>query len=167
MPTMDDILEMRKNTNNAYELFCERLLSHIVGKVDWKTKGSTEMISTIATVSDEAFAILTLESNYSLWKEDVLGVTGGGTKAVSRYTQNGAGTKKYQGWTDEGLRRFNVLAAMVHADRVHDNGVFELMIKEKKMTEENKKTGRRKRRILDDNTHQVECYVEGGEMVEI
>jgi hypothetical protein len=110
MPAMEDVLAMRLNTNGAYSIFCENVVSQVVGKTSWKSKGHSVLMSNIATVSDEAFAVILLENSYELWKD----MAGHGddyvSKVETRYTKNGAGTKKYQGWVDEGLRRFNDLA---------------------------------------------------------
>jgi hypothetical protein len=169
-PPLDSILEMRENKEDSYQIFCDHVLSQVVGKNDWKTRAGKEMISSIATVSDEAFAILLVENNYQVWEDDALGTCGeGGVKASSRYTVNGAGTKKYQGWTREGLKRFNTLAAMVHADRISNKGAFEKMVKDKKLMAENRKKGKNKVSASTEESEnsQIQCYIEGGAMVAI
>jgi hypothetical protein len=163
LPSLVDVLKMRTNNGNAYELFCDKFVSLVVGRHDWKSRESTEMISSMATVSDEAFAILIFENNYDVWTEDVT-ENRDGEKASSKYTQNGAGTKKYQGWTVEGLNRFNYLAALVHADRKRDDKKFETMVLQKK--DRNNKIRKRKR-SSENNFQRVKCYVEGGNMVDL
>jgi hypothetical protein len=170
-PPLVDILQMRENKEDSYRIFCDHVLSQVVGKNDWKTRAGKETISSIATVSDEAFSILLLENNYQVWKEDALGACGEGqgVKASSKYTVNGAGTRKYQGWTPEGLKRFNTLAAMVHADRISNNGTFEKMIKDNKLAAENRRKGKKKVDAMTEESanSQIQCYIEGGDMVAI
>ena len=200
MPLLEDILTMRTNKNGAYSFFCDHVLSQVVGKSDWKTRGSKALISDMATVSDEAFAILLIENNYDVWHEMVVeddgvapvpessgmdgdddddddgggggsGGSGGGDHAAanarkmkvkSKYTLNGAGTKKYQGWTNEGLLRFNHFAALVYANRANDKEkTFEKgeLNRQKKLEESKKGSKNKKRKATTEAT--VYCYIEG------
>ena len=139
MPLLKNVLLMRQNVDGAYTIFCDTLLLQVVGRNIWKAMGTEAYISKIATVSDEAFAILLLENNYDVWKEDVVGTSNGGVsgnvvprpfaKTTSKYTLNGAGTKKNQGWTNEGVNWFNTPAALVSADRIWDASAFEKKMK--------------------------------------
>ena len=59
------------------------------------------------SVSDEAFMLLVLENQYELWMDAESTRVGRG-----RYTDNVA-NKKYCGWSNKGMRRFNILQAKV------------------------------------------------------
>jgi hypothetical protein len=59
------------------------------------------------SVSDEAFMLLVLENQYELWMESETTRVGRG-----KYTEN-APNKKFCGWSNEGMRRFNNLLAEV------------------------------------------------------
>jgi hypothetical protein len=169
MPELSDILMMRQD-GETYAVFCENLLSQVVGRNEWKTRGGSALISEIATVSDEAFAILLLENNYDVWTKEVLGpTTGSDTVVTSKYTLNGAGTKKNQGWTNEGLNRYNKLAALVSADRSRDsNKTWEKTIKKMKSDAEDEKKGNKgKRKSADEENGPVVCYYEGGPLMAV
>lgn len=168
MPKLDDVVMMRVNRNNAYSTFCNQVLSQVVGRNKWKMRGSSASISEIATVSDEAFAILLFENNYTLWNigsvaiEDDPANVVTDVKPTAKYTLNGAGTKKYKGWTDEGLLRFNKLAMLVHADRIRDKGKFEAEQKQMKKDAEDGKKGKKRKRQLDTESQKtIHCYIEG------
>ena len=117
-----DIFNLRKNTDGAYRVFCEFVLSHVVGRDVWKRCAHTHTISQIATVSDEAFALLLLENSWEAWKA----VAGKQTSVPCPiYSVRGPGTKRFQGWTEKGIERFNELYDDVSEDRRHNEGTFD------------------------------------------
>ncbi|GFH44371.1 predicted protein [Chaetoceros tenuissimus] len=50
--------------------FFDLFLSHVVGKSNYNNKIGKKMISDLATVSDEAFALVILEAYYSVWFQE-------------------------------------------------------------------------------------------------
>jgi hypothetical protein len=62
------------------------------------------------SVLDEAFMLLVLENQYEIWMNSETTKVGRG-----KYTENGP-NKKFCGWTNEGMRRFNKLL-----EEVRDN----------------------------------------------
>jgi hypothetical protein len=67
------------------------------------------------SVSDEAFMLLVLENQYELWMDAESTRVGRG-----RYTDN-VPNKKYCGWSNEGMRRFNILNDEVRNNQVRNN----------------------------------------------
>jgi intergrase/recombinase len=65
---MEDFLEMRKN-DDAFRVFVRYYLKEAVGKRHYMERLGVNLVSDIATCSDEAFVYLTLENNYDLWTE--------------------------------------------------------------------------------------------------
>jgi hypothetical protein len=63
------------------------------------------------SVSDEAFMLLVLENQYELWMESETTRVGRG-----KYTEN-APNKKFCGWSNKGMRRFNNLLAEVRINQ--------------------------------------------------
>ena len=63
------------------------------------------------SVSDEVFMLLVLENQYELWMESETTRVGRG-----KYTEN-APNKKFCGWSNEGMRRFNNLLAEVRINQ--------------------------------------------------
>jgi len=162
MPLMEDVLTMRENRNGAYVVFCENVLSQVVGKTKWKTEGHLLRMSEMATVSDEAFALILLENSYDYWEDMAMhcGDKSYVSKVQAKYTKNGAGTKKFQGWVEEGLVRFNNLARQVKASRKKDCLAFQNEQKEKKGEIEFGKGGKRKKRLVERDEN-INCYIEG------
>jgi hypothetical protein len=63
---LEQILELSPS-GEPYHWFCKHLLPCVVGAKLWHKKHNKELIGTIASCSDEAFALLTLENNYERW----------------------------------------------------------------------------------------------------
>jgi hypothetical protein len=51
-----------------FRLYCESLLSCVVGKTWWNNHADKKKVSEMASISDEAFALLLLENSYNMWK---------------------------------------------------------------------------------------------------
>ena len=64
-------------------------------------------MSNAMSISDEAFMLLVLENQYELWMDAESTRVGRG-----RYIDN-VPNKKYCGWSNEGMRHFNILQAKV------------------------------------------------------
>ena len=125
---------MRLERNYIYYDFIHYFVSAVIGKMDYKKRLCSFLLSSYATVSDEAFAILSLENNYDTWMD--MGLTGN-TKTSNvprKYTNGGkskgtAATSQHnKGWSNEGLCRFNDLFDLVEKNRAthfakHANGV--------------------------------------------
>ena len=114
---------MRSEKNYIYYDFIHYFVSAVIGKMDYKKRLCSSLLSTYATVSDEAFAILSLENNYDTWMDMALT---GNTKTSSvpcKYTNGGkskgtvATSQHNKGWSDEGLCRFNELFDLVEKNR--------------------------------------------------
>ena len=60
---------LRENPNNAYYFFYDCILRCVIGKQEWKRLiRLNKPISTVVSVSDEAFALLVLENSWLHWK---------------------------------------------------------------------------------------------------
>ena len=106
-----------------YYDFINYFVSTVIGKMNYKRKSCIEVLSSYATVSDEAFAILCFENNFDTWMD--MGLRGDKkTSMVPRkYTNGGisqnrkASSQHNRGWSDEGLHRFNELFDLVQKNR--------------------------------------------------
>ena len=67
MHAANDITDRKNMTKKTFLICCSDCLSAVVGVVEWKTKESKMKASDIATPSDEAFCLVTLENNYERW----------------------------------------------------------------------------------------------------
>src|SRR5688572_2905110 len=114
---------MRSKDNVMYYDFIHFFVSAVIGKMDYKRKLCSMVLSKYATVSDEAFALLNFENNIDTWMD--MGRTGDTktSKVPHKYTNGGSskgknGTSQHnKGWSDEGLRGFNELFDLVQKNR--------------------------------------------------
>ena len=101
----------REGRKEDFKVLCEIGFAPMVSKDSWKLNHAEVDISTLLTVADEAFALLTMENNIDEWmKIEVHGKDSVQRGELTRYTSQGTnrdGTKK--GWTLEGKKRFNDL----------------------------------------------------------
>ena len=113
------VMQMQSPNNFFYFDFINYFVLAVVGKTKYRCDSCTRLLSNFATVSEEAFALLSLENNYDTWMD--MGLTGN-TKISNvprKYTNGGksqgkiATSQHNRGWSDEGLRRFNELFDLV------------------------------------------------------
>ena len=84
-------------------------------------------VSDVATISDEAFALLLLDNGWEKWV-DSHGREDGKTDVETKHTRGGrgkGGATKFTGWAKEGLERHNELMDLVEVDR-KNNTAFEI-----------------------------------------
>ena len=112
--------EMRsKGRDEDFKVLAEIGFAPMIAREEWKRNHTAANISTIMTVADEAFALLTMENNVNEWiKEAVHGKEEVTRGELTKYTSQGRnkdGTKK--GWTLEGKMRYNEIYDKVVVDR--------------------------------------------------
>lgn len=164
--SLDDFLELRKN-EKAFETFVVNFLKPAYS-AKWKAKRrekTIKKISDIATISDEAFVMLTLENNWDRWidinnkaKNDYSPTTRGkATKfdsdVMPKYTHiNKKRTEdadgddapaNWRGWNNDGILRFNCLCNEVKEDRKKNSHIDKNILAE---TEPEEKSRRQKKR---------------------
>jgi hypothetical protein len=145
VPSLRSMLGLRKlpnstEVNQSYVYFCTHFLKCVVGIVNYKKLlGQGCKLSKVATPSDEALALLLIENSIHRWtrefeirevkgeqhqiKEDEL-VPSKFTSSGSNKRQKGL-TKRYKGWTQAGIQRFNVLLDQVKEDRRVNGIIFD------------------------------------------
>ena len=110
----------RYGSNDDLKLLADIALVPMISKETWKHNGRSVELSTLTTVADEAFALLTMENNVDEWiKLKVNGkdsaVKGENTKYTSPGKNKRDGTKK--GWTLEGKERYNDIYDAIALER--------------------------------------------------
>lgn len=153
--SVEGFCKLREDTQ-IMTLFVDRFLPCVVGKNAMKRDKYKMTISEIASVSDEAFALLVLDHIWERWMgKDIdlykkLKTTKPvpGNKddkearkpAVGKYTHEYHKAGRCKGWKPEGLRKFIELCERVKEDRTKDNGAFEesYLAARKKEVEDNK-----------------------------
>ena len=115
LPTLQEILKIRQaprsNNNTTFTFIVEHLAGAVIGQRKWKTTRCYAPLTKHMSISDEAFMLLVLENQYELWINSETTKVGRG-----KYTENGP-NKKFCGWTNEGMRRFNKLLEEVRTNR--------------------------------------------------
>ena len=120
---LQQVLQMRAKNNFIYYDFISYFVSAVIGRMDYRKKSCSMLLSNYATVSDEAFALLSLENNFETWMD--MGHTGNTKNSTvpCKYTNGGksecknARSQHNKGWSDEGLCRFNDLFDLVEKNR--------------------------------------------------
>lgn len=121
---LEDFLALREN-NEVMRYFCDNFLSQVVGRVQWRDGVTRLEVRELATVTDEAFALLVLENIWDVWTTTPLEelkkapVDGNGKRVVrpGKYTSKWQSVKRLEGWSEEGLERMNALMDLVKNDR--------------------------------------------------
>jgi len=110
-PHLHDILKMRnQESNTAFQFIVDNILGCVMGKRRWRNDKYAECVMDKVTVSDEAFTYLVIENNWDLikCKED----------AKPNYTRSShCSNCKNEGWTANGIKRYNELFQLVTANR--------------------------------------------------
>jgi hypothetical protein len=139
LPTFFQLIQLRMerhgpgDVNKFYLYFCQHFLPLVVGKKKFDKGMKHGMkLTDIATVSDEAFALLLVDNSEARWLkcfETSLGAVG--KLPATKYTFKGQSrirtgcTVKFHGWNDDGLKQFNALSAMVKQDRRLNGSAFD------------------------------------------
>jgi hypothetical protein len=127
-----EVITIIRTTNlNAFESFCVLCLKHIVGNASWRQNFRRDTISSVFTISDEAFAFLVLDNNREYWRlcyekgehnipvaesTSASGRSHKRRKIETRYTKRGSEGGK-QGWTQDGIDAYNDLLKVVINNR--------------------------------------------------
>ena len=120
--TMQEFEELRHN-EDAYREFLEDYVSIVVGKIEFKKKSKCMKLSNFVTISDEAFALLTIKNNEEAWPAKVNNSLFGDGETTqeeprTRYTNRRrlSGSPR-DGWTREGMKQFLMYYKLVADDR--------------------------------------------------
>jgi hypothetical protein len=113
-------------------------------------------ISQIATVSDEAFALVLLENNFNVWSDMYTKGVTKGSAINPEYTNGGNSlsngrSRKYKGWSDAGIDKYNDLFDKVKQDRLTHRLFDKLYLEKKKADWKKAGEGKRKRYRPDED----------------
>ena len=124
---MEKIFVLRAGNDNeslmCYFEFIEYFVSAVVGKIRYKENRCVKVMSEFVTTADEALAILIFENNFDTWKDMAKNTITKNSEVARKYTNGGsskgdtASSRRYQGWSSEGINRFNELFDLVKKDR--------------------------------------------------
>ena len=127
---LNKLLQLRQENNYAYFDFVEYFVSAVIGKTHYKQNSCDKLLSQYATVSDEAFALLTFENNFDAWVDMGMRKDISGSQVPRKYTNGGksngeVGSSQHnKGWSEEGLKRFNELFDAVKKNRATPEAIL-------------------------------------------
>ena len=147
LPSVPNMLNLRKGSNNtvneSFVYFVEKFLKYVVGVQSFNRgwKKNTKL-SVLASPSDEALSLLLIENSEQRWLQEFDKISR--EEAVNenelqkaKYTSAGHNkskkgiTKKYGGWSNEGIERFNKLLEMVRTDREVNGAWFDQILQQR------------------------------------
>jgi hypothetical protein len=113
-------MKLRQDKHGAYTFFAEHIINCVSGRKNWKQKQIECSMRDSSTATDKAFAILLLENGRDKWEAMARSENGKSTEPTKyTSTKREGGTRRYEGWSDEGLERFNEMLVLAQSDRRH------------------------------------------------
>ena len=160
MVEVNSICGLRDNAGKSYASFCENFLQCVCPDDDWKRYSRNTRVSEFVDTSLEAFGVVTYINGYDVWKKryrgivtvdgDVSSVTNeddksnGSEGTIFKFTANARGSRKYSGWSAEGVKLYNeVLEILTEqrkketSGRIFDNKVMDKLSMKRKRKNEN------------------------------
>ena len=123
--TSEDYLELRKN-QEVWEKFMMSYVAIVYGTSGFLRNSKVQLVSGFVNVSDEAFALLTLECYYDRWKKmadmNLEASDSTSTLPGGRYITRKSNGKGY-GWSPDGYRRYAEIHQLVSEDRKGDHAL--------------------------------------------
>lgn len=148
------------NTEGMDELvqfFYKKCVRNVVGKKTWNQNLECLSLKNFVTFSDEAYAMLYIESNVGKWMDEVRHPNKSRSQRKrSIYTESENGNRN---WTDEGIRRFLELCGLCKRCRT-DGEHAERMLQIDQIVrsrEDGTGRGRKRRRELSTEDGNPEC----------
>ena len=145
--------------------FCNAILECVAGKKEWKQQKNKQLISgSCVTVTDEAFALLLMVNSWEKFEymADNPEMENKTEVPETRYTEKKGRNRKMQGWSSEGIDKFNNLCVSVMADRESEEGkMFEKEFLE--YHEQKAKENKIKAQASGDEEEDSECEENGGD----
>jgi hypothetical protein len=100
-----------ENNITTFMFVAEHLVGAVLGKKGWDKYKCRSQISAKFTPSDEAYLYVILSNSYELW------VNAEGSRVGSGNLTKDGTNKKYCGWTQEGIKKYNDLMHKVKENR--------------------------------------------------
>ena len=153
------VLEGRRN-RDTFHWFLDHIASAVVNVRVAEQVKSIKRPSDWLSRSLEAFSLLCLENYFDMTRNQIIHQDFGGTYQAL-YTADGRGKQKNQGWSQQGIRRYNELCQAVRVDREKYQIEDEVYLNTKKEERQKKEMEKLKRR--QDRTEMREKGLEAAE----
>ena len=133
---------------HTFEFFVDKILSPVIGKKKAKSMRAKKLLHEYCTKSDRAFAYVTLDNKWNHWEDKFE------KKPVirpPRYTNSRTLHRKFEGWTQEGIRKYNnyYLKSERESESPAGYKIEEEYLEKKKEEEENKSSKQKRRKVND------------------
>jgi hypothetical protein len=109
IPAVESLMNYRgQGEDELFELWCDNFFRPAYGSAAFRERSRKKPLSAILTVFDEAFVVATINNNYERWMKEAELQSQGliiDKKKLpkQKYTNDAAASKKYQGWSKEGI----------------------------------------------------------------
>jgi hypothetical protein len=114
---MHELLQLSEGNEKDWFWFADKVLQCVAGRRGWGKEKTMKILSESVTVSDEAFALLILVNNWDKWMAEHNSLA---RKIDALYTSSTQGNKKFSGWSDAGIQKYNKLFDQIEKDRSSD-----------------------------------------------
>jgi hypothetical protein len=128
------ICGLRANQGSSYMRFCVHFLDCVCTDEEWKRNSRNTRISNYIEESLEAFGVITYVNGYDVWNQRYKEGGGEGREVGTdeentttstltpdtikfRFTSGARGSRKYNGWTKEGMELFNKVKGVLAKQR--------------------------------------------------
>jgi len=175
MPALETIKKHTRQDQETFIWCLENIMMEVVGKQNFTGNLNRQVPSAFITVSSEAFAYVCVENYYSVslakarkrWNELMSTTTQDEDQEeptiqeqeeedtrTALYTETGVGAKKFEGWSDAGIERYNKICEDIKVDRDNMMAVEEQYLKQR-VEQNNFKIQRKRRQGINGNQRRV------------
>jgi hypothetical protein len=127
---------LRDAEDNACQSFCADFMECVVPKAEWKQRARKTQMSVLVTPTLEAFAVVVYKNACKKWEDiyrqestngDEETVTSSLSNGSERhlYTGDSKGSRKYEGWSAEGMKLYNNVLDLVTHQRQRPGCTFD------------------------------------------
>jgi hypothetical protein len=127
---------LREAPGDHYLWFCENFMDCVIPTVEWKLQSKKKLLSEYVQAPLETFAVLLYKNGYNKWTETFRPKDDDGTelsslsnssqvKASFLYTGDSRGSRRYEGWNNDGMTFYNETLVQINLQRGNPGSRFE------------------------------------------
>jgi hypothetical protein len=143
---VNTIVEGKRLNKEIYTWFYDHVLSHVSGRKNWKKFEWTLLGTKMATVSDEAMALLLLDNSWKRWKDKAEGKSKDEWEAP-KYTLTEKGSNTTKKWSAKGMERYNELYEDIKVERDGEDAYAAVFDEEYREAKREERNGRVQERV--------------------
>jgi hypothetical protein len=127
---------LRDAADENYQWFCEHFMDCVIPSNDWKLQARKNPMSVYVSGTLEAFAVLVYKNGYRKWEQEfpnrqeddeteASSLTTNSNNNRFLYTGDSKGSRKYEGWSAEGMKFYNEVFDLIGQQRRRRGCTFE------------------------------------------